>query len=47
MLAPAIAKTNLKSYDVPLDDLQAAALAEIAASPAGRQRGRSMLRKGA
>jgi hypothetical protein len=41
MLAPAIAKTNLKSYDVPLDDLQSvsAALAEIAASPAGPEMG--------
>jgi hypothetical protein len=41
MLAPAIAKTNLKSYDVPLEDLQsvAAALAEIAASPAGPEMG--------
>jgi hypothetical protein len=41
MLAPAISKTNLKSYDVPLDDLQSAsaALAEIAASPAGPEMG--------
>jgi len=35
MLAPAIAKTNLKSYDVPLEDLQSVL------------RVRSMLRKGA
>jgi phosphoserine phosphatase len=41
MLAPAISKTNLKSYDVPLDDLRSAsaALAEIAASPAGPEMG--------
>jgi HAD superfamily hydrolase (TIGR01490 family) len=41
MVAPAISKTNLKSYDVPLDDLQSAsaALAEIAASPAGPEMG--------
>jgi HAD superfamily hydrolase (TIGR01490 family) len=37
VLAPAISKRNLKSYDVPFDDPQpaSAALAEIAAGPAG------------
>jgi len=41
MLAPAISKRYLKSYDVPLDDLQSAsaALAEIAASAAGPEMG--------
>ena len=41
MLAPAIAKTDLKSYDVPLDDSQSvsAALAEIAVGPAGPETG--------